>query len=88
MTKLLKKFGLELPDYDPQLDPTKSDPKDAQLKEWTISADAVETVEKLYDEKVKQFSSKKRSLVNVDDSDCFKNVKMKKVLVKKEEIAN
>jgi ATP-dependent phosphoenolpyruvate carboxykinase len=83
-TKLLKKFGIEVPEYAPDQDPTKRGDSLDPDNLWTTNSDNVKNMEKLYDKKLKSFP-KKRSSVG-DDKDSVKNVKMKKEPIKKEEI--
>lgn len=59
LEKVLKRLGVELPAYDASIDPTKE--KFCEL-EWTIPAETVKAVEKLYNEKVKAERKRKSEL--------------------------
>lgn len=84
LEKVLKHLGVELPEYTIEQDPTKE--KFCEL-EWTISADNIKYLEKLYNEKLK--STRKRKLensakpVNKENSDDSKE--RKKVKEEEEE---
>jgi len=63
MTKICKRLGVEIPEYDAAEDPTKLTSPD-NPKEWTISALDVKAVEKNYNAKIKEKSEQKKLLKN------------------------
>lgn len=75
MTKLMKRLGLEIPEYLQADDPTKKVFEDI---EWTIPIENIKEIEKIYNLKLKDFSNKKRLSTE-------QNTKDFKTKVKKEE---
>lgn len=73
MEKVLKRLGVEMPDYTPHDDPTKA--KFCEL-EWTISAELMKDIDKLYSEFIKATKKRKADEANAVDK--------KKSLVTKE----
>lgn len=73
MEKVMKRLGVELPDYTPDDDPTKA--KFCEL-EWTISADLLKDIDKRCTEYVKAAKKRKADEANA--------VETKKLLVTKE----
>lgn len=73
MEKVLKRLGVELPDYTPHDDPTKA--KFCEL-EWTISAELMKDTDKQYSEFIKATKKRKADEANAVDQ--------KKSLVTKE----
>lgn len=72
LEKVLKRLGVELPEYTTDQDPTKQ--KFCEL-EWTISKDSIKHVEKLYDEKLKSTRKRKLNGGNKNDADGTKQSK-------------
>lgn len=92
LEKVLKRMSIELPDYTPEIDPTKQ--KFCEL-EWTISADTVKSVEKMYNEKVKAERKRKSDAAaaaknaSTDDSDeVIDKKKVKSETIKLEQTSN
>lgn len=75
MTKVMKKLGIEIPDYNREEDVTKDL---ATEVEWTIQSENIKEVEKIYDAKTKDFSKKRKSTISIPDE--RKSIK----LIKKE----
>lgn len=73
MEKVLKRLGVEMPDYTPQDDPTKA--TFCEL-EWTISAELMKDIDKQYSEFIKTTKKRKADEANAVDK--------KKLLVTKE----
>lgn len=72
MEKLLKRIGIELPNYTTDDDPTKM--SDVDGMEWTIPGEQVKEIEKIYNAKVK--GTKKRKPFTLDwDGIAFKKEK-------------
>nr|XP_018917106.1 PREDICTED: NAD-dependent protein deacetylase Sirt6 [Bemisia tabaci] len=65
MIKLMKKFNVPIPDYNPELDPTKGSEK----SEWTIPESEVKLMRKLYEEKCCKSKRKKIKLEKSKDED-------------------
>lgn len=61
MEKLLKRLGIEIPNYSADLDPTKD--TDNTI-DWTIPGEQVKEIEKVYNAKVK--GTKKRKPFALD----------------------
>lgn len=59
MTKVMKKLGIEIPDYNREEDPTKDT---ASESEWTIQSENIKEIEKIYNAKTKDFSKKRKSI--------------------------
>lgn len=79
MTKVIKRLGIELPEYTEDIDPTKQ--PNIEM-EWTIPPEQVKEMDKIYAAKVKEHSKKRKtigSLINEFQS------KPKKALIKKDE---
>lgn len=79
MEKVLKRLGVELPPYDESMDPTHQSICDL---EWTIPSEQVKTMEKLYDDKLKASSAKRRKPITsysewTDDKKKFKKLSKK-----------
>lgn len=79
LEKVAKRLGIEIPDYTTDNDPTKQ--KICEL-EWTISSNEIKSVEKLFNEKVK--NAKKRKS-NKDENDDGDKKEEKKAMIKSEE---
>lgn len=73
--KLMKRLGIEIPEYTTDSDPTKATaPLDMQ---WTIPAEQVKDLEKVYNAKVK--GTKKRKPFSLD----WEKVQLKAKFVEK-----
>lgn len=59
MTKVMKKLGIEIPDYNRDEDQTKDATSEG---EWTIKSEDIKEIEKIYDAKTKDFSKKRKSI--------------------------
>lgn len=79
MEKVLKRLGVELPEYILDIDPTKQIPCDL---EWTIPVELVNDIDKQYKSKLK--STKKQKPTTLDQS-CVKSDKQNIKRVKKDE---
>uniref|UniRef100_A0A182JG02 protein acetyllysine N-acetyltransferase n=1 Tax=Anopheles atroparvus TaxID=41427 RepID=A0A182JG02_ANOAO len=79
LEKVVKRLGIEIPEYDPADDPTK---RASYTVEWGIVDRAVKKMDKLYDKMVKEKGKlKKRTPVSIDDKDkeeVKKNTKKRK----------
>lgn len=76
LEKVLKRLGVELPDYSTESDPTKQ--RFCEL-EWTIPSDILKKIEKMYNEKVK-LAKKRKSTDDLNDE----KKKEKKSIIKAE----
>lgn len=79
MEKVLKRLGVELPEYTLDIDPTKQKPCDL---EWTIPIELVNDIDKQYKCKLKTTKKQKPSTV---DRTCIKSDEQSIKRVKKEE---
>lgn len=64
MERVMKRLGLEIPEYTGADDPTKDTTTAALVNEWTIPVELVKETEKLYNEMVK--GTKKRKPFSLD----------------------
>lgn len=76
MTKVMKKLGIEIPDYNREEDLTKNVASEA---EWTIQSENIKEIEKIYDAKTKDFSKKRKSIP--DERKSIKLIKKEKNVI-------
>lgn len=82
LLKVLKKLGIELPEYTKSTDPTKQ--KYCDL-EWTILPEDLKAIEKIYNVKIKE-NTKKRKSNSYNNESVEHDVKKIVKVEKKEEI--
>lgn len=79
IVKLMKRLGVEIPEYTAEIDPTKTPQIDMQ---WTIPQEQVKDLEKVYNAKVK--GTKKRKPFTLDwEVVQLKKAKLEEKKVKK-----
>lgn len=71
LVKVMKKLGLEIPEYTKEMDPTKQ--KDDSL-EWTIMKAHISEVKKLYNLYCKGYKKRKRDEMKQLDSESDKKI--------------
>ena len=64
LTKVCKRLGIEIDEYSTENDPTKIPNVEV---EWTIPQDLVKDTDKLYGQKLKEHTKKRKSLGNIID---------------------
>ena len=62
MTKLCKRLGIEIPEYNPNEDPTKT--SNDSNSEWTLLATTVKALEKVFNAKQREASEKRKLTKN------------------------
>lgn len=73
MTKVLKRLGVELPEYSADNDPTKQKCCDV---EWTISPNSIKEIDEEYKKMVKMMQKRKsESTINVKPMKKEKKIK-------------
>lgn len=58
LLRVCKRLGIEIPDYNPDIDPTKSIEK---IMDWTISPKIIKELEKNYNNKLKIAAQQRKS---------------------------
>ncbi|VEN49830.1 unnamed protein product, partial [Callosobruchus maculatus] len=78
LEKVCKRLGLEIPEYNPELDPTKNQCTDAII-EWNIYKDELRSARKQYEKLNREYRKKK-----AEEKILLSTFKKAKVLLKKE----
>lgn len=71
---ILKRLGVELPDYTTEMDPTK---RMDSILEWTIPCEQVKDLEKLYNDKLKEARKRKQIASDWKEDKDFIKIKKK-----------
>ncbi|XP_055387149.1 NAD-dependent protein deacetylase Sirt6 [Condylostylus longicornis] len=81
MSKVCKRLGIEIPDYNVEDDPTKMVSKNI---EWTIQSEQIKETDKVYSNKLKDYNKKRKLNGDIEIKDKKEN--FKKIKKKKEDI--
>lgn len=73
LTKVLKKLGIEMPEYSEDTDPTKEKFCEA---EWTITTEIMKPIEQRYSEKLKEYNKIRKAMLNSTDKGMTKKIKI------------
>uniref|UniRef100_A0A1Y9H9L0 protein acetyllysine N-acetyltransferase n=1 Tax=Anopheles farauti TaxID=69004 RepID=A0A1Y9H9L0_9DIPT len=83
LEKVTKRLGVEIPEFQPEDDPTK---RDSYTIQWNITSSALKSLEKRYDAMIKQRTSLKKRTCSTTQDEDREELERNSIKLKKEDV--